>query len=282
MKQGGTTVCMAPKFSVSGFWDDIRESRATWFIYVGETLRYLLSAPPSPRDKDHSVHAVFGNGCRPDVWNRFQDRFGIPMIFEMFAQTEGMLHLYNPARNEFFQHCVGHEGYLLRRNRRNLYAAVETDLETGDIIRDPKTGFAKRLPLETGGEILLAVPGERIFGGYYGNAAATEKKYARDVFKKGDCFYRTGDALRRDSEGRWFFMDRLGDTFRWKGENVSTAEVAEVLGKYPGVHEALVYGVSLPGHDGKAGAAALFISPDQKEKFDYSGLLKYVFTNLRL
>jgi acyl-CoA synthetase (AMP-forming)/AMP-acid ligase II len=206
--QNGTTVCMAPKFSVSGFWDDIRDCRATWFVYVGETLRYLLSSPPSPRDKDHAVHAVFGNGCRPDVWKRFQQRFGIKTIWEFFAQTEGMLHLQNPSRNDFFAEAVGHQGFLLRQKYRNEFVAVEIDLETGEIIRDPATGFARRMPLDVGGEILLAVPGERTFSGYHNNPDATNKKFVHDVFRKGDCYYRTGDALRRDTDGKWFFLDR--------------------------------------------------------------------------
>jgi acyl-CoA synthetase (AMP-forming)/AMP-acid ligase II len=145
-------------------------------------------------------------------------------------------------------------------------------------VRDAKTGFAKRVPYEVGGEVLVRQPPTLTppFPGYYKNEEATVKKYVYDVFKKGDCYYRTGDALRRDADGRWFFLDRLGDTFRWKGENVSTAEVSEVLGGYPGVSEATVYGVSLPGHDGKAGMAAVYIS-SESSNFDYRGLLRYAF-----
>ncbi|KAK6206621.1 hypothetical protein LQW54_007573 [Pestalotiopsis sp. IQ-011] len=277
----GTTLCLAPKFSASGFWDDIRASRATWFVYVGETLRYLLAAPPSPRDKDHSVHSIYGNGLRPDVWKEFRDRFGIEKIFEFFNSTEGVLALDNPARGEFHAHSVGHHGLLLRNRYHGTYIPVAIDPDSGEIARDAKSGFATRVPYENGGEILVAHsnPYTPPFVGYHGNKEATDKKFVRDVFKKGDVYYRTGDALRRDTDGRWYFMDRLGDTFRWKGENVSTAEVSQVLGQYPGVLEATVYGVGLPGHDGKAGMAAIYIDPDNKS-FDYNGLLKHARTHL--
>lgn len=276
----GITVCVAPKFSASGFWRDVRDSRATVFVYVGETLRYLLAAPESPVDKKHNVHTIYGNGLRPDVWKRFRDRFGIERVFEFFNSTEGMFPLDNPARGDFFAHAVGHHGALLRREYHDLYIPVEVDSETGDIARDPETGKGIRVPYSTGGEILVRVPGPRVFPGYWNNPEATEKKFVRNLFVEGDSFYRTGDALRRDDDGRWYFMDRLGDTFRWKGENVSTAEVSEVLGKYPGVMEANVYGVSLPGHDGKAGAAALFIEPSQRSTFNHADFLSYARKHL--
>ncbi|OTB00455.1 hypothetical protein M426DRAFT_324246 [Hypoxylon sp. CI-4A] len=277
----GQTLCLAPKFSVSGFWDDIRESRATWFVYVGETLRYLLAAPPSPRDKDHNVHSIYGNGLRPDVWKAFRDRFGIETIHEFFNSTEGIMPLDNPARGDFRAHAVGHHGLLQRWRFNNVFVPVEIDVDTGDIARDPKTGFARRVPHSVGGEILVTQPPSitPAFPGYYRNEEATSKKYVRDVFRKGDLYYRTGDALRRDDDGRWFFLDRLGDTFRWKGENVSTAEVSEVLGRYPGVSEATVYGVSLPNHDGKAGMAAIYIDESIKN-FDYNGLLRHARAHL--
>ena len=204
----GITVCVAPKFSVSRFWDDIRDSRATWFVYVGETLRYLLAAPESPRDKDHNVRCIYGNGLRPDVWKRFRDRFGIEKVIEFFNSTEGMLPLENPARGDFLANAVGHHGILLRRKYHELYVPVAVDVDTGDLARDPKTGFAYRVPYSQGGEILVKYPGERTFPGYFNNPEATEKKFVRDVFETGDCYYRTGDALKRDDHGRWYFMDR--------------------------------------------------------------------------
>ncbi|KAI0872426.1 fatty acid transporter [Hypoxylon argillaceum] len=277
----GQTLCLAPKFSTSRFWDDVRASRATWFVYVGETLRYLLAAPPSPLDKQHAVRAIYGNGLRPDVWIAFRERFGIETIHEFFNSTEGIMPLDNPARGDFRAHSVGHHGLISRWRFHNVFVPVAIDADTGDIVRDGKTGFATRVPYEVGGEILVRQPATitPAFPGYYKNEEATAKKYVYDVFKKGDCYYRTGDALRRDADGRWFFLDRLGDTFRWKGENVSTAEVSEVLGRYPGVSEATVYGVSLPGHDGKAGMAAIYIN-SEVSNFDYNGLLKHARAHL--
>lgn len=273
----GRTLCLAPKFSASRFWDDARASRATWFVYVGETLRYLLAAAPSPLDRQHDVRAIYGNGLRPDVWVAFRERFGIETIHEFFNSTEGIMPLDNPARGDFRAHSVGHHGLLSRWRFRAVLVPVAVDADTGDIVRDAATGFATRVPYDVGGEILVRQPPTitPAFPGYYKNEEATAKKFVRDVFRKGDCYYRTGDALRRDADGRWFFLDRLGDTFRWKGENVSTAEVSEVLGRYPGVSEATVYGVSLPGHDGKAGMAAIYIQPEASD-FDYKGLLRYV------
>ncbi|ROT42645.1 AMP-binding enzyme [Sodiomyces alkalinus F11] len=276
----GSTVCVAPKFSASSFWPDIRASKATWFLYVGETLRYLLAAPPSPDDKAHTARAAYGNGCRPDVWTRFQARFGIDTLGEFYNSTEGPLALRNLARGEFLAHAVGHLGLLMRWRYRDQYVFAAVDPDTGEVWRDAKTGLVVRSPHQVGGEVLVVMPGERPFPGYYGDEKATEKKYIRDVLKKGDLYYRTGDAMRMDADGRWFFLDRLGDTFRWKGENVSTAEVAQVLGAYPGVHEAVVYGVELPCHDGKAGAAALHLDPSARDKFDYAGLLKHARSKL--
>jgi acyl-CoA synthetase (AMP-forming)/AMP-acid ligase II len=204
----GHTVCVAPKFSVSGFWPDVRDSRATWFVYVGETLRYLLAAPPSPLDRQHSVRSIYGNGLRPDVWNRFRERFGIECVFEFFNSTEGMLALDNESRNDYTAHAVGHHGFLQRWKYHKYYVPVAVDPETGDIARDPNTGFAIRMPYEVGGEILVRVPFERQFPGYWKDPKASAGKFVHAVFEKGDSYYRTGDALRRDGEGRWFFLDR--------------------------------------------------------------------------
>jgi acyl-CoA synthetase (AMP-forming)/AMP-acid ligase II len=272
----GVTLAIGRKFSVRNFWRDIHDSQANAFVYVGETARYLLAAPPSPLDKGHKVRAMYGNGMRPDVWLKFQERFNVPTVNEFFNSTEGMFVLLNVCRGPFHAAHVGHQGALERRRTHNLYIPVEIDHESGDQIwRDPKTGFARRKPYEEGGEIIVACKSEKDFGGYWNNPEATQKRFERDVFKKGDLYYRTGDALRRDRDGRWFFMDRLGDTFRWKSENVSTAEVAEVLGRFPGVVEANVYGVEVPAHDGRAGCAAIYIRPEERATFNYIGLLAH-------
>jgi acyl-CoA synthetase (AMP-forming)/AMP-acid ligase II len=275
---GGHALCIGKKFSTSKFWLDIRDSKATWFVYVGETARYLLAAPPSPLDKAHNVRGMYGNGLRPDVWHKFRERFGVPEVLEFFNSTEGMFGLNNYCKSDYLAGAVGHHGLLMRYFSRNLYVPVRVDQVTGEIIRNPKTGFAYREPYENGGEIFVAAredaSGLEAFPGYYNDDKATTNRYARDVFKKGDMWYRTGDALRRTKDGRWYFMDRLGDTFRWKGENVSTAEVSEVVGKFPGIMEANVYGVLLPNHDGRAGCAAIYIDPNERDRFDFSALLK--------
>ncbi|KIW09513.1 uncharacterized protein PV09_00389 [Verruconis gallopava] len=277
----GVTVCMGKKFSTSKFWDEIRDSNATAFVYVGETARYLLAAPPSPRDKDHKVRVMFGNGMRPEVWVRFRERFGIDTIAEFFNSTEGVFSLLNISRGPFTDACVGQHGGILRFLLRNFYVAAEIDHETGDLWRDPKTGFGKRKSLEEGGEMLVGVPNEQAFAGYWKNKDATDKKFAKDLFKKGDLWYRSGDALRRDKDGRWYFMDRLGDTYRWKSENVATADVSERLGYSPGMVEAIVYGVLVPGHDGRAGTAAISLTPETKPDAAYfKQLLKYSLEHL--
>lgn len=257
---GGATLCVGKKFSTSNFWREVRESGAEAFIYVGETARYLLAAPPSPLDKQHKVKVMYGNGMRPDVWARFQERFGIDGVCEFFNSSEGQLSLLNVCRGPFLRNAVGHHGALFRRRMKDLYVPVEIDHETGDLVRDATTGLGRRQPYEEGGEILVRLENEAGWSGYFGNPDATSKKFVRNVLRKGDLYYRSGDALRRDVDGRWYFMDRLGDTYRWKSENVSTAEVAAVLGRFPGIDEAIVYGVQVPGYDGRAGCAALVLS----------------------
>lgn len=279
---GGLSVAVGRKFSVSNFWNDIYDSDSTVFVYVGEAARYLLMAPPHPLERNHPrLKAMYGNGIRPDVWNRFQERFNVPEIIKFFNSTEGVLGMVNHSTGPFTQHCVGHHGLLLSRDLHDILVPVAIDPESGEPVRNPKTGFVIRRSYNDGGEILVRVPSESAFAGYYNNPAATAKKFARDVFEKGDLFYRSGDALRRDDDGRWFFLDRLGDTFRWKSENVSTAEVAEILGRFPGVSEAMVYGVLVPRHDGRAGCVALRFSADTSAaNFNWKQFLEYARSKL--
>ena len=291
----GVGVAIGKKFSVSNFWRDIRDSDSTIFVYVGEAARYLLGAPPSPDDRNHRVRCMYGNGLRPDVWDRFRERFGVPDVGEFFNSTEGVFSLFNYNRGPFTAGSVGHHGLLLRALLRNTFVPIEIDPNTGDALRDPKTGFAVRPSYEKGGEMIVAVPNEEAFQGYWRNPEATEKKFLRNVFKKGDIYYRSGDALRRQDDGRWYFLDRLGDTFRWKSENVyvspkpihtmtnetsATAEVAEALGNFPGVQEANVYGVLVPNHEGRAGCAALQLTSEAKAAFDFTALAEYARSKL--
>lgn len=279
----GMTLCIGKRFRVSTFWFDIRRSRATAFVYVGEFARYLLAPPPSPQDKQHAVRTIFGNGLRPDVWRAFRDRFGIKTIIEFFNSTEGVFTTLNICRGDYLATAVGHHGLLLRAVYSRRIAAARLDPDSNkNLYRSPNPPhFCERVPYDVGGEILVKVtstkPEESGFAGYVDNPKATAERYVSDVFEKGDLWYRSGDALRRDEDGRWYFLDRLGDTYRWKSENVSTAEVAGALGEFPGIQEANVYGVLVPGHDGRAGCAALYIpgGVDDVDGFDWKGFVAH-------
>jgi acyl-CoA synthetase (AMP-forming)/AMP-acid ligase II len=263
-------MAIARKFSTSHFWEDVRHHGATIIQYVGETCRYLLSAPPSldpetgdSLDRKHSVRIAFGNGLRPDVWNRFKERFGIDTIAELYGETEGHFMTLNLSRNDFSMGAVGRTGWLYHLLMGSICSMIEVDYGSDLPLRDAKTGFCRKVKTGETGELLFRLPADisPLFQGYYGNETATGKKILRDVFRKGDVWFRTGDVLRWDGEGRLFFIDRIGDTFRWKSENVSTAEVSQVVGLHPAVREANVYGVKLPHHEGRAGCAAIVLEP---------------------
>ena len=266
----GSTLVIGHKFSTKTFWKEVRESNATIIQYVGETCRYLLAAPPQidpvtgeNLDKKHKVRIAFGNGLRPDIWNRFKERFGIETIAEFYAATEGTSGSWNLSSNDFARGAIGRNGTLASALLGPQIAIVQLDWETEEPWRDPQTGLCKRVPRGDPGELLYKVDAANIsakFQGYFNNPSATASKIMRDVLAKGDAWFRTGDVVRWDVEGRWFFNDRIGDTFRWKSENVSTSEVAEALGTHPAVAEANVYGVELPHHDGRAGCAAVIFA----------------------
>ncbi|EGU78083.1 hypothetical protein FOXB_11427 [Fusarium oxysporum f. sp. conglutinans Fo5176] len=268
----GSTQALGRKFSTKTFWNEVRDSGATSILYVGETLRYLLAAPPQhdPEtgeclDKKHNVKVAFGNGLRPDIWNEFKERFGVEGICEFYAATEGTFATFNLSKNDYAAGAIGRNGWVYNLIMSFSVALVEVDWETDLPKRNPSTGRCYKARTGEPGEMLFRLPSGNPFGrfqGYYNNRAATEAKVLRDVFSKGDTWFRTGDVVRWDSDGRIYFHDRIGDTFRWKGENVSTAEVSDALCKHPSVKEANVYGVSLPHHDGRAGCAAVHLSSD--------------------
>jgi acyl-CoA synthetase (AMP-forming)/AMP-acid ligase II len=270
----GSTQALGRKFSTKIFWKEVRESKATMIQYVGETLRYLLSAPPQidpatgkNLDRKHHVRLAFGNGLRPDIWHKFKERFGIETIAEFYAATEGTFGTWNVSNNDFSAGAIGRMGSLYRAYASWSVALVDVDHTIEAPWRDPKTGLCKRVETDQPGEMIIALPKQdvqKVFQGYYNNPKATEGKIIRDVFSKGDAWFRTGDIVRWDKNGLVFFHDRIGDTFRWKAENVSTAEVSEAVGRHPTVREANVYGVQLPHHDGRAGCAALTLdrAPD--------------------
>ena len=183
---GGVGIAIAPRFSVSGFWPDIHDSKSTCMIYVGETARYLLAAPKHPLERDHNLRLAYGNGLRPDIWLKFQERFNIPQIGEFFNSSEGVFSLHVHDKGPYLAACVGHHGLILRKLLDGVFVPVRIDHESGGIWRDPVTGLAQRTPYDEGGEILVAIPAKEAFGGYWRNDEATNKRYAMNVFKQGD------------------------------------------------------------------------------------------------
>lgn len=263
----GCTYVMGPKFSPRTFMRQATETEATAMQYIGEMCRYLTVAPPTPYDRAHKLRLAFGNGLRQDVWQPFKDRFGLDTIVELYGATEGIGATLNLSRNDFSRGAIGRTNLISGILTNMGQALLKFDHENDQPWRDPQTGLCKRAAYNEPGEFVAKLDPNAIgdkFLGYLGNEKATNSKILRDVLKKGDAWYRTGDLLRSDSEGRLWFVDRIGDTFRWKGENVSTAEVSEVLGSHPAVREANVYGVTLPGHDGRAGCAAVLLREGYK------------------
>lgn len=260
----GCTLSLSTRFSHKTFWPEIRASKATILQYVGETCRYLLSAPASSLDKQHELRGAFGNGLRPDVWEPFKRRFGVQTIYEFYGATEGPGGIWNTSSNAFSTGAIARNGtlagWLFTRGISVIRLQPDTSVPTP--IRSPKTGLCYQAVWNEPGELLFRLDAGNIgrkYQGYFGNSSATSSKILRDVKVKGDAYFRSGDLIKRDKEGRWWFVDRIGDTFRWKAENVSTAEVSEVLGKHEAVAEANVYGVEVPGHDGRAGCAAVVL-----------------------
>ncbi len=251
----GASVLIAPGFSAGRFWDDVVGHGCTVFFYIGELCRYLLQSQPSARERSHCLRLACGNGLGEAVWAPFRDRFAIPEILEFYAATEGSVSLYN---------CEGRPGAIGRvlpfLAARFPLALVRIDAETGEPLRGAD-GLCVLAGVDEPGEALGRVeagsdaPARRFDG--YTDPDATARKLIRDVLEPGDCWFRSGDLMRRDAAGFYFFVDRLGDTFRWKGENVSTGEVAAAVRSCPGVRDAVVYGVRVPGQEGRAGMAAL-------------------------
>ena len=257
---GGSTV-IAEKFSASRFWSEVARWDCTMFQYIGELCRYLVAAPPSTAEKAHRLRLACGNGLSAAVWRAFAERFGLAQILEFYASTEGNLTLYNV---EGKVGAIGRQPPFLAA--RDAVALARFDFEKEAPQRGPD-GLCARCGVDEVGEALGRIgreAGQRFDG--YTEPAETEKKILRDVFAPGDAWMRTGDLMRRDREGFYYFVDRIGDTFRWKGENVATSEVAAALTAAPGVREAVVYGVAVPNADGKAGMAALAVdgAPDLK------------------
>ncbi len=259
MLVAGGGVIVRRSFSASRFWSDIAQSGATIFQYIGELPRYLLRASTG-MPQHHALRLAIGAGLRGDIWDDFQRRFAIPRILEFYAATEGVFSLFN---------VEGKPGAIGRMPpfiaHRSPIALVEFDEETS-LPRREADGFCRRCATNDTGEAIgrieqfASTPAARFEG--YINAGETRRKILRDVFTKGDAWFRTGDLMRQDEQGYFYFVDRIGDTFRWKGENVSTAQVETILARVPGVRQACVYGIAVPAADGRAGMAALVVDGD--------------------
>ncbi len=270
----GGSVMIAHRFSGRRFWDDVVDGDCTIVQYIGELCRYLAQSPKHPRELQHRLRLACGNGLRADIWQRFQQRFGIPHLLEFYAATEGSVSLYNCEEKPG---AVGRIPPFLAH--RFPVALVRCNVETGEAHRGAEGLCIRCGPDETGEAIGKIAGAEaslgRRFDGYT-DVEATARKVLHDVFVPGDRWFRTGDLMRKDRAGYYYFVDRIGDTFRWKGENVSTTEVAAVLAGCPGVTEAVVYGVVVPGNEGRAGMAAVTVEAD----FDLAGLHRHLVASL--
>ncbi len=258
----GGGLVLARKFSASRFWDDIRKYDCTSFGYVGELCRYLNEAPQQPNDLDNKVHVIVGNGLRPGIWVPFKQRFGIDRIVELYASSEGNVAFTNVFN---FDNTVGFSPVS--------YAIVKYDKEAEAPIRNSK-GFMVKVGRGEAGLMLGEISDKTPFDGYT-DKTKTEQVILRDVFKKGDAWFNTGDMMRDIGFRHAQFVDRLGDTFRWKGENVSTTEVEQIIDQHDGVVETVVYGVEIPNTNGRAGMAQIRLDRSH-EQFDFAALSDYL------
>lgn len=261
----GATFAIDVKFSASRFWQRIQYFEATAFCYIGELLRYLINQPASTADQKHKVHSILGNGLRPEIWGEFEDRFNIHRILEFYGASESNMGFMNAFG---LRETVGFSPIP--------YQIIECDPDTELPVRNSK-GYCQSVKRGEVGLLVSEVTSRRPFDGYT-DASANEKKLLRNVFKKGDVWFNSGDLVRR--QGWWHiqFVDRLGDTFRWKGENVATSEVEGVLSQLPWIEHAAVYGVKVEGADGRAGMAAITLKDGCA--FDSEGLLKHLQASL--
>ncbi len=250
--RSGGTLALARRFSATRFWQDIVEMEATAFQYIGELCRYLLNQPVGSWERRHELRFAIGNGLSASVWQAFQKRFGVPRMVEFYGSTEGNVSMVNLA---------GRPGYVGRPAPGTKVALVRFDVEAAAVVRDER-GRCVPCRDDEPGELLGRIAEGRTAAGRfegYTSREASEKKVLRGVFEDGDAWFRTGDLLARSADGLYRFVDRIGDTFRWKGENVSTQEVAEAVAADPAVALCSVFGVEMPGSEGRAGMAAVVL-----------------------
>jgi fatty-acyl-CoA synthase len=253
----GASIVVRRKFSVREFWPDVRRNGITVFQYIGEICRYLLNQPVVAGEREHSLRYMLGAGLTPESWQRWLERFGPVQVFEGWGATEANANLIN------VDNYVGSCGRVPDWSRTNL-RLVRYDVESDSHPRDENGFYQLCQPGEIGEAMGFIVDHPQIGGGRfegYTSAAASESKIRRNVFQTGDAYWSSGDLLRYDDDGYFYFVDRIGDTFRWKSENVSTLEVADTLSDMPGLELINVYGVQVPEHEGRAGMAAILMQP---------------------
>lgn len=253
----GATCVLKKKFSASQFWDDCKKYDITVIQYIGEICRYLCKQPKREGEKDHKVRMAVGNGVRTDVWRDFLDRFGDIKMCELYGATEG---------NICFMNHTGKVGSVGRSNFFYKlffpFELIKYDIEKDDPIRNEQ-GWCERVKQGETGLLISKINSNNPFFGYAGSKKHTESKLLCDVFRKGDRFFNTGDLMYQDQDNFLYFRDRIGDTFRWKGENVATTEVSDIIGMVDFIQEANVYGVAVEGHEGKVGMASIVLKPNQ-------------------
>ncbi|KAM6218199.1 long-chain fatty acid transport protein 3 isoform 2-T2 [Rhynchocyon petersi] len=268
----GATVVLKSKFSASQFWEDCQQHGVTVFQYIGELCRYLVNQPLNEAERGHKVRLAVGSGLRPDTWERFVRRFGPLQVLETYGMTEGNVATFNYTGQ---QGMIGRASWLYKR--LFPFSLIRYDVTTGEPVRDAQGHCVATSPGEPG--LLVApVSQQSPFLGYAGGPELARGKLLENVFRPGDVFFNTGDLLVCDDQGFLRFHDRTGDTFRWKGENVATTEVAEVLEALDFLQEVSVYGVTVPGHEGRAGMAAVVLRPPHS--LDLIQLYAHVSENL--
>jgi fatty-acyl-CoA synthase len=261
----GATLALGKSFSASRFWDDVIRYDATAFVYIGEICSYLLNQPPKDTDRKHKVRVICGNGLRPAIWDEFTERFGIERVCEFYGASEGntaFVNVFNVPRSTGI--CP------------TPVAFVEYDPETGEPLRG-EDGRVRKVKDGEPGLLLSKVSDFQPFDGYT-DKKASEKKLVRNAFRDDDVWFNTGDLMRSQGFGHAAFADRLGDTFRWKGENVATTEVESAVCGYDAVEESTVFGVEVPGAGGRAGMAAIQMKEGQE--FDGKALADAVYDRL--
>ncbi|MET1080564.1 MAG: long-chain-acyl-CoA synthetase [Pseudomonas sp.] len=256
---GQATLIMVRRFSASRFWDEVRQHQATAFGYVGELCRYLLDQPPRDSDRDNGIRVMVGNGLRTSLWQPFKQRFGVGRVMELYASSEGNIGFSNLLN---FDNTVGFSPYP--------YAIVYYDRESEAPVRDSR-GFLQPVRKGEAGLLIGQITDKTPFHGYT-DAGKTESCILRDVFEPGDAWFNSGDLMRDIGFKHAQFVDRLGDTFRWKGENVSTSEVEAILDGIEQVGEAVVYGVEITNTNGRAGMACIRLDVPAQD-FDFQALL---------